>query len=375
VRHLETGAQKTLLQGGMSPKVLAAGYLTFVRAGVLYAIPFDLERLEVSGSPVPVQQNILSEDTDGTAPYDVSANGTLVFISGTPQAPTHNIAAVDRRGRVLPIHLEPRFYRRLRLSPSGNALALDVWGATVQTWIFDFKRNVLERATHDWSNEAAEWSPDESRMAHYSNRGGRSFIYIRSLKGSERDVRLYSSDQLSFITSFTPDGKFLVFIDGEDLWRIATDGLGQREPVVVGPFSEGDPAISPDGRWLAFFSNETGRDEVFVTSFPSGGRRFRVSTSEGRYPKWTRFGKELCFRSNSATSIVCVVVQTGPTFSVTEPTVVIKRSEPIVRFDVSPDGERFYLLEEDNDARRSGAPIEVVVNWPDELKEKMGRDR
>ena len=108
---------------------------------------FDLDRLEVLGSPVPVVDGIATEPLDGTAPYDVSQNGTLAFITGGPRSPNNRIIIMDRQGRRIPLNVEPRAYRRLRISPSGNAVALDVYGATIQTWILDLKRNVLEPAT------------------------------------------------------------------------------------------------------------------------------------------------------------------------------------------------------------------------------------
>jgi serine/threonine-protein kinase len=374
VRDLETGAQKVLLKGGMSPRVLAAGFLTFARAGVLYAAPFSLDRLEVTGNPVPVQPDILTEPLDGIAPYDISDNGTLVYISGRPRTPAHRVVVYDRKGRAEPLNLEPRAYRRIRMAPSGNALALEVYGATVQTWILDFKRNVLERVTQQWSNEGVEWSPDESHLAHYSTRGGRSGIYLSALRTAEPDILLHAADQLLSDTAYAPDGRSLVLADAYDLWVVSTDGSGTKQPIVSTPFLEQGPALSQDGRWLAFRSNEAGREEIFVTAFPGGGRRFRVARmAAGGVPRWTRQGREICFVADDRRSIKCAEVSGDRDFSASEPKTMLTHQELILRFDITPNGDRFYVLEEDNDARRSGAPVEVVVNWFEELNAKMAQ--
>ena len=366
VKDIKSGAQKVLIEGGMSPSVTATGHLLFGRAGTLYAVAIDTTRWELRGNPVPVVTDIVTEPNDGLAAYAVSHNGTLVYLQGRSQPFTRRLLAFDRQGRTLQTRLDPGPYTYLRLSPNGEELALTRYGPNTHTWIHNLARGTLVRATEAWSNEGAEWSHDGTRMAQISTRGGEPQLFVTAPRGSRGETKLNVSRQefIELSKSFSADGQYVLFSDGADVYRVRADGTASEEPLIATRAEERQPVVSPDGTWLAFTANDTGRDEIYVAGYPNAEHRQQVSRSGGRTPRWTKAGKELCYRTDS---IWCVTM--GPDGApVSDAALIVEPKEPFGNFDVSPDGERFYLLLRDIDGAARTAPIQVVVNWFEELR-------
>ena len=370
VRDLRTGHQKVLFQGGMSPSLTTTGHLLFARAGTLYAVEVDPATWEIKGSPVPVIDDVVTEPNDGVAPYAVSQNGTLAYLQGRSQPFTRRVMVFDRQGRALPFNIPPGPYINLRLSPDGQRLALSSYGANVHTWLYDLQRETLERLTETWSNEGLEWSRDGKHIAQISNRGGEQHLVLTSVAEPSNGLRLLTSPQLRPGTAFSADGRHVIFSDGADLFRLTTDGRGSQGSLVATRAVEVGPAASPDGRWLAFAGSDTGTPEIYVVAADGQGRRQQISRSGGINPRWTKGGKELCFRAGL--SISCVAI--GPDGAAAGGLQAsITSKEPFGAWDVSPDGERFCLLRADVEGRQMTAPIQVVVNWFEELRTKMAR--
>jgi Tol biopolymer transport system component len=369
VRDLRTGSQKVLLQGGMSPSLTSTGHLLFGRAGTLYAVEVNPATWEVRGSPVPVIDDIVTEPNDGVAPYAVSRNGTLAYLQGRSQPFTRRVMALDRQGRAVPFNMPPGPYIALRMSPDGRQLALSTYGANVHTWLYDLQRETLERLTETWSNEGVEWSRDGKHIAQISTRGGEQHLVLTSVREPSNELRLLTSRQIRPRTAFSADDRYVIFSDGADLFRLRTDGSGPKEPLVTTRAIGAAPAASPDGRWLAFAGWDTGTPEVYLVAADGQGRRQQISRSGGTTPLWTKGGKELCFRSGLTVSCVAI----GPDGAATGIQATFSSTEPFEQWDVSPDGERFYLLRTDVEGRQMTAPIQVVVNWFEELRAKMER--
>ncbi len=202
-------------------------------------------------------------------------------------------------------------------------------------------------------------------MAHVSTRGGEPQLFVTSIRGTRQETKVVTSTPIyGTLLAFSVDDRFLLFGDGNDLYRVRADGTSTQEAMVTTRSVEVGPAVSPDGKWLAFRADDTGRLQIYVAPYGSEGRRQQVSRSGGGSPRWTKQGKELCFRNES---IWCVAI--GPDGSPgSEPQLIVAPKEPFGSWDVSPDGERFYLLRGDIEARQRTAPIQVVVNWFEELR-------
>lgn len=368
VKDLATGGAKELIKGGMGPSVTTSGHLLFGRGGTLFAATIDVKNWTLTGPAVPVVNDLLTEPHDGYAPYAVSDNGTLVYIQGRPVPYQREVLVFDRRGEPVPSRIPTGAYDTLRMSPSGDALAVSVYGPNVQTWLYDLRRDTIERLTDTWSNEGPEWSRDGTRIAHQSTRGGEPNVYVSGVRDRANETRLASSRDFQPTMSFSADDAFIVLSDGADLFRLRTDRPSDKETLVATRASESNPAVSPDGRWLAFLADDTGRHEVYVVPYGRPEPRRQISR-DGALPavRWTKRGAELCYRSGASIECASVSDDGGAAGA---PRRVLTAPTALGSWDVSPDGERFYLLRSDNEGRLATAPIQVVLNWFEELRAK-----
>ena len=368
VKDLVTGVAKELPVGGMSPSVTTSGHLLFGRGSTLFAAPVDTRTWALAGPAVPVVEDLLTEPLDGLAPYAVSDNGTLIYIQGRPMPYQREVLLFNRRGEPIPSRVPAGAYTDLRMSPSGEALALSVYGANVQTWLYDLRRGALERLTDTWSNEAPAWSHDGTRMAHQSARGGEPHLYVSGVRERSSETRLASSRLFRLPMSFSSDDAYVIVSDGADLFRLRSDRPADKEVLVATRADERSPAASPDGRWLAFVADDTGRQEVYVVPYGRPGVRRQISRDgAGAPPRWTKRGAELCYRSGQ--SVECTKIgDDGAAAGALQR--ILTAQAPFTAWDVSPDGERFYLLRGDIEGRRATAPVQVVLNWFEELRAK-----
>jgi eukaryotic-like serine/threonine-protein kinase len=315
VRDLRTGTQKVLLRGGSNAHYVASGLgsnrseregglLVYVAAGTLRAIAFDPTRLETHGSAVPVLPRIITTAI-GTGDFDVATDGTLVYVAA-PGGLTNErmLVWVDRTGKEEPVAAPPRAYQHPRLSPDGTRVAL--WSSDLEDdlWIWDLGRQTLTRLTLDPGQDRFPvWTPDGRRIIFSSNRGGVLNLWWQAADGTGTAERLTTSSNNQFLTAITPDGTAVVFNEatptaGNDLLQLALDGTRRVTPLLQTQFDERNGIVSPDGRWLAYESNSSGRFEVFVRPFPNvGGGQWPVSRAGGTRPLWARNGKELFYVS------------------------------------------------------------------------------
>jgi Tol biopolymer transport system component len=370
---LDTGERRILVERGFHARY-AFGYLIYARSDSLMAVPFDIDRLEVSGSPVPVLQGVDSS-TLGTAHYSVSRGGSLVYVS--TQTAGSVPVWVDRNRNVQPIDVQPRGFWGPRLSPDGSRLAMSANDALMETWMLELDRGALTRFTFEGNSHIPIWTPDGKRLVFSSDReGGAHNLFWKPADGSGEPERLSMTDYHQDPASFSPDGKLLAFAQNHpetrwDIWLLHMDNERRAEPFLQTEFNEHDPMISPDGRWLAYASNESGRYEVYVQSLPNGGKKRVISTEGGREPLWARNGRELFYRNRER--LMAVAVETEVVFDAERPRLLFDTSglrgpggfgPP--NFDVTPDGQHFVMM---SPAEASGpGQINVVLNWSEELK-------
>ncbi|MDH3506285.1 MAG: protein kinase [Gammaproteobacteria bacterium] len=379
---LSTGERTVVLNGGSDARYLPTGHLVYALGSGLYAVAFDPDSLTVSGDVVPLVQGVTRPNpaVTGTAQYSVADNGTLIYVRGGTTAQANMLVWVDRDGRELPLTAEPRNYLYPRISPDGTRIALDVRDQELDIWIWDIMREALTRLTFDsGQDEFPVWSPDGQRIAFSSTRdSGSSFetsLFLQAADGTGAVERLADSPGQIFPTGFVADESELIVYGAaesninDDIGRISLPD-GETESLLNSVFGETNPELSPDGNWLAYTSNESGREEIYVRPFPDiEAGRWQVSTGGGTQPLWARNGQELFYRSG--TEVMAVSTQPGPAFVAGNPRPLFEDNYILGpggrNFDFSPDGEAFLMIRSLEDATIAPQII-IVENWFEELE-------
>ena len=355
----------------------AAGYLLTVQQGMLVAYPFDEESAQVRGNPVRVAEGVLTGNPPGYAPFSVT-DTTMAY--SAPWAKSRQLSWFDRSGRRLGTVGEPADYSTPRLSPDEKRIAVAIReeGKTnTDIWIFDSIRTTWSRLTFDPAAERAPlWSPDASRIVFTSASRGILDLYEKPASGSGEPRIAVSSLSDKFPTDWTRDGRFLVyhaFGGGSstwDIWAAPTDG-GKPLELFASKFTEAHGRVSPDGRWIAYASDESGRFEIYVTQFPQRRGRWQISTAGGSQPWWRGDGKELFYLGPEQT-LMSVPVRPGDAFEAAVPTGLFRANFPTLvpafwpNYCATADGQRFLVSELVPEAVVS--PINVVLNWTAGLK-------
>jgi Tol biopolymer transport system component len=387
VQSLGTGERQNLIQGGTNPRYAPSGHLVYSQGGSLMAVPFDLQRLAVTGPPVPVVERVLQSSVSGVAQYSFSSSGSVVYIPGGIQSAQSRMVWVSRSGAAQPLDAPVRPYRGPRLSPDGRRIAVAIEEQESQTWIFDVSRETLTRLTFAGSaNYNSVWTPDGKRLVFNSNKEGPLNLFWQLADGSGGLERLTTGQYTQAPMSWSPDGQVLSYIEispttGRHVWMLpmgdSSPGAGQvRKPQIFRQtqFTESAPRFSPDGRWLAYLSNESGRFEIYVQPYPGPGGKWQISTEGGTEPVWNPNGRELFYRSGD--KMFAVDVATQPGFSAGKPRMLFEgKYEPapatFPNYDVSADGQRFLMLKLVEQAEEAPTQINVVLNWFEELKQKV----
>jgi eukaryotic-like serine/threonine-protein kinase len=380
VQPAGTGEPRNLVAGS-EPRYAATGHLLFARVGTLMAAPFDSRSLELTGGAVPALEGVMQSNFTGAAQYSVSSTGTLVYISGGFAASESRLVWVSRNGEEQLLPAAPHNYQFPRVSPDGGRVAVAIAEQEQQVWVYDLSRDTLTRLTFDGvTNNTPAWSPDGKRIAFNSDRAtGPLNLFWRAADGSGDVERLATSDYLNSPGSFSPDGQLLAFQDnnpetGRDIWVLRLSDR-KAQPFLRTPYEDTAPKFSPDGKWRAYSSNESGRREIYVQPYPGpGGGKWQISTDGGQEPVWNPKGRELFYRSGS--KIMTVEVDTKSGFSVGKPRMLFEgpylpTSASFPYYDVSPDGQRFLMLKPIEQAQAAPTQINVVLNWFEELKQKV----
>jgi serine/threonine-protein kinase len=388
---LQSGKRQTVLRGGSAGRFVPTGHLVFVRDGALWAVRFNPATLLVSGDPVLVEPGI-DVALRGAVQFASADDGTLTYIAEAG-AESRTLVWVDRSGREEPLAAPARTYQYPRISPDGERIALDVRDQKFDIWIWSVAGQTLTRLTTDPAvDDYPVWTPDSQRIVFSSRRAKARNLYMQHADGTGAVERLTTSLRVQTPNSVSPDGRALIFHESNstnstDLMRMPLGppgaspartgegdaGAGGAQPLVVQTlFSEMNGEVSPDGRWLAYESNDSGGREIYVRPFPDvNAGRAQVSSAGGHSPLWDRMGRELYFRSENG-AVMRVNVLPGNTWQNSPPEEIVPARyydiSPAGRtFDVAPDGKRFLMIKQ-HVGEAAAQDIVVVTNWFEELK-------
>lgn len=376
--NFETGENHMVLQGASMARYAPTGHLIFAKGGSLYAVGFDLETLATRGKSQLILQGVAGDETTGVVHFAIADDGTLAYVPGSPGANMRRIVSVDRSGKVQPINLEPAQYNDVRLSPDSSRAAVLVGSSgSGDVWVYDFTRATSTRLTFNGRNATPIWSRDGKSIYYVEmdpTAAGKSVITRKPADGSRDAQTLVSLDGTAYIKALMPDGDSGIF----DYQRSTGNGnivqskLGEggtlMELVNTG-FAEFAAALAPDGRWLAYQSNESSRPEIYVREMSGAGSRWQISTGGGEEPRWSHDGRELYYRNGNL--FMSVAISTRPSFQAGTPTnlfggVFDLRTNTGITYDVDPKGNRFLMI---RPAEESTAPsVMIVVNWFEELR-------
>ncbi len=380
VGSIDSKESKVLLNSEASAAYAPPGYLLFLRGRTLMAQPFNADRLQLSGDSFPIVEQIGYSETTARTLFSVSSTGVLAY---RPNVPSNTqLVAYDRAGKQLEKVGNAGDFLGLSLSPDDKRIAvarLDPDIGSYDLWIIELGNGRTLRLTFDQTNETFPmWSPDGSRIVFTSNKNGEADLYQRLSNGAGSDELLYGSSNLKSACDWSSDGRFIVYEDRDpkgnlDLWVLPRSGDQKPLAVVQTTFSETKGRLSPDGKWIAYQSNESGASQITVQSFPPTGARWQVSTNGGYQPKWRRDGKELFYVAPDKKLMVVQVKAEGNRFEVGVPQPLFEmrignlpgNGSPF--YDVTSDGRRFIVstvVEE-----TAPTPMSVVLNWNAGLKQ------
>ena len=369
-----TRKRSVLITGGTNAHY-ADGRLIYERSGALWAVPFDPVRLQVGGPSVMVLEGVSSSASYGSADFGVSRDGSLVYVPGRMRGTDRRLMRVNRTGKREPLTDSRQAFSALSLSPDGHRLALTIEAANDQIWIHDLERSTLSPQTLRWNNGEAIWTPDGRHLTFASDREGPSNLFQQPADGSGPAERLTTNANWQNAQAWSADGKTLVFSEygaTADLWILQMDGDRKPRPFLSGPFNQHSARISPNGRWLAYVSDESGREEVYVVPFPGSRGRWPISTDGGSQPQWAKSGRELYYWFGDR--MMAVTVTSDTTFSATKPTFLFDAkalSGEVLTYDVTPDGD--FLMIEPGESDMPPTQINVVLNWLQEVRQSVGQ--
>jgi Tol biopolymer transport system component len=381
VGTLDSSERKLLVNTDSSAAYAPPGFLLFLRERTLMAQAFDAGSLQLSGEPFAIAEQVGQNPTTGRAFFSVSQTGVLIFLSSSSS--NTQLAWFDRAGKQLALLGSPAGDNSIRLSPDEKQLAVsrvDVQAGSTDIWLIDLTRNVPSRFTFDPANENSPiWSPDRNRILFASNRSGVANVYQRLANGTGSDEVLFSSAQPAGPLDWSPDEKFLLYGSvspktGGDLWILPLSGDQKPTPYIQTDFSEIQGRFSPNGRWVAYASNESGTFQVYVQSFPTSGGKWQISTNGGGQPQWRHDGKELFFLGPDRKLMAVEVNSAGSTFEAGVPKPLFETRTITIfpgfggasYYAASGDGQRFLVSTLVGESVPT--PLTVVLNWTAGLK-------
>lgn len=374
--------QRRLAASNSNSAYVSPGYLVSSQSGTLMAQRFDADRLQLIGEPFAVADSEYLSAVARTL-FSVSQNGVLVYQTGS--STSSELQWFNRGGKPLSAIGTPAQYANPRISPDGHKVALNIDDpqSNPGIWIFNLETGVRSRFTFDPASaeETPIWSPDGARVLWMSQRNGGLDFYVKAATGSggEEPVTRSSPTLIGLPTDWSRDGQFLLYTRARPDWNLQMSVLplrGDRKPLAFShsQSSEKEGQFSPDGRWVAYSSNESARWEVYVAPFPGPGGKYQISTEGGQQPRWSRDGKELFFLSPDK-KLMAVSVKAGATFEFREPVALFQTrarealsSEEAFTYDVSPDGQRFLINV--NPEGSNPPPVNIVLNWTSEIQRK-----
>ncbi len=384
VGSLDGGAAKFLLAGNSNAIYVPPGYLVYIRQGALVAQRFNAATLRLAGPAMPLAGHVEVNRPLMLGLFGVSSNGILAYRAGDSHGEIAKLLWFDRSGKQIGETGAPGDYSAPSLSPDGRKLAVEqiTPGATGghDIWVYDLARGVGTRLTFSASvNDEPAWSPDGTTIAFASDRSGLVHLYEKAATGTGKASPLVVDDGMEIHPGFSSDGRYLAYerravqLDSPtEIWAKPLFGDRKAFPLVQGSqFVTGAPALSPDGKWLAYESDESGRAEIYVVPFPRGPGKWRISTDGGNSPRWRPDGGELFYLSPDDEIMSVKISQRGARLAIGQATPLfqVAAGSPVRygwSYDVSANGKRFVVVSQV--AQKSNQPFMLVVNWPSLLK-------
>ena len=366
---------RTLLKSELAA-TYASGYLLFLRSRTLMAQPFDVGRLETSGTPEPIAEYVAINSTSNRPVFSASDNGTLVYQTGSEQG-GWRLAWFSRNGNPTGFLGDLDRYFDPAISPDGKRVATELLTGqgTGDVWIFDLQRNTKMRLTFGPASQRYPvWTPDGKTIYFGSNRLGSMHVYAKAADGTGPEQTVVEEDAFDWPEDVSPDQKYLVYFrvgnPGTAMWALPLFG-NDRKPfaIVSSAFNTLAASVAPDGKWMAYETNETGRFEIYVTAFPGGGPKWQVSTNGGSTAKWRRDGKELFFLDPSDNLMAVDVNPTSVPIQFGTPHALFRApgvQNTLGPYCVTADGKKFLI--NSGDVKEENQPLTLVQNWPVQLK-------
>ena len=381
VQSMESGERKILWEGGSDARYVPTGHLVYALEEVLFALPFDLASLEVSGGPAPIVEGVRRAPNlsvaGASSNYGFSDRGTLIYVPGSAVGVRRILALVDRTGLVEPIDSPLRAYIQPRLSPDGRRLAVSIAGENRDIWVYDMGRQTLSRLTFaPGADETPVWTPDGKWVTFAGDRDGVRNLLRRLADGSGEEEQLVTLQEHAHANSWSPDGQVLVFGMGptgtasEGIWLLPLEGDRKPTLLLKPSFNVYASRLSPEGHWIAYASDESGRSEIYVQAFPGLGGKWQISTDGGGHAVWARDGRELFYRNGD--KMMVVEVTTQPNFAHGSPKALLEgqfftADAGNTTYDVAPDGQHFLMIQP-GEPEQGVTQINVVQDWFEELK-------
>jgi eukaryotic-like serine/threonine-protein kinase len=368
VGALNSNEKRLVIKAKGNVAYAAPGYLLFYRDLTLFGQHFDIKKFELTGEPVPLITDIQFLPRISEAVFAATSAGLLVA-QKTGDSGASQLLWFNRKGEEIGIALNPGVYGNITLAPSGRALAADTTDPASQNtdiWTYDLATQSAKRLTFDPSIDSVPiWSPDGSRMVFASNRELKFDLFLKDTNGAQEEKPIPQDGTDRFPTDWSRDGKYVLYERGTDLWFLTIAELRPAQ-FLKATSSLKNGRFSPDGKWVAYSSNESGRWEIYVTSFPEAHGKWQVSNAGGDQPKWRSDGKELFYLAPDS-KIMAVPVTTGTNFDAQTPTVLFQANPREIlatserfSYDVSNDGQKFLI---NTQMKTATTPMSVVLNW------------
>jgi serine/threonine-protein kinase len=394
---LQSGVTKTLVSGGYFGRYLpgngGAAYLVYLHQGVLFGVSFDPDRLETQGTAVPILEDVAADPTQGGGQFDFSAapfgHGTLVYLAGKGAAQPWPVVWLDSSGKMQPLIATPGAYVVPRFSPDGRRLALAISSSSgTDIYSYDLQRETMTQLTFGGHAQVPVWTHDGKHIAFESSASGFGISWVRS-DGSGEPQQLLASQNNIAPWSFSPDGRRLAYFEsspetGYDLWTVTLDAsdpdhpkVGKPESFLRTPSDENVPMFSPDGRWIAYRSNESGTSEIYVRPFPSErGGKWQISTGGGLYGIWSNNGRELFYEAADNRIMVVDYTVNGDSFVPGKPRLWSEKQifyAGTSNLTLAPDGKRFAVLPmpEGTGPGKGSVHVTFLLNFLDELRRRI----
>ena len=379
---LATGERRLVLKAASMASYVPTGHLIFARGGSLYAVRFDTATLTVREPAHLVVQGVAGDRTTGASHFSVAGDGTLAYVSGAATTGDRRLVWADRQGQLQPLDLPAGYYADPQISPDGTRLALTVGtGDTRDVWIHNFSTKTLTRLTFGGQNWTPVWSVDGRDIFYVAIESGiKTSLLRKPADGSADAQRLAQIEGEAYLTHLQGDTAIFDFRDPNSqttqkfhLVTLDVKAPGKVVPLVATTGGDLAGVVSPNGRFLAYETDESGRAEVYVRDFPGPGGRWQVSTAGGEEPHWSANGRELFYRNNDL--FMAAGVDTRAAFQASTPALLFKgvyniRTTTLLSFAVDPKGDRFLMIRPVNEEGEASR-VHVVLNWFEELKQRM----